>query len=421
MATPEYTVTNGHANTTMHATATNDTNGAKFEFPSSKSPSLTLVPATEAEKQTIWSKNANEWRGALSREVYLRREEHLSSQDLTIGGGITLWILIDSNDPHRTILSSCETYRKKAVIAVNGSVHGVVSHGIGSVFCPPECRKRGYGARMMTELGPKLKTWHVRDGESVAFSILYSDIGKRFYNNYGWEPFNSSHISIPTLHLKAPTYESLNLPEARALLAGDLPKLCSIDEQLIRSSLQSAPADKTFVALLPDIATIRWHHAREEFVAQELLGKTPEVKGAIVGTEVGKRIWCYFTRMFYNPNPSESKGNTLHILRIVVEERGLFTWERASVNADMSAYIPAIAALFRVALEEAKKWNMAEVETWNPTNATAKAVHVLCPNAEVIDRDSESIASLMWYGPRRTSGPVAEEVDWLGNEKYGWC
>jgi hypothetical protein len=274
---------------------------------------------------------------------------------------------------------------------------------------------------MMTELGPKLRTWGVRDGESAAFSILYSDIGKQFYNTYGWEPFNSSHISIPTSYLQVPTYASLELPQARPLLASDLPKLCAVDEQLVRSSLKDAPADQTFVALLPDIATIRWHHARENFVGQELHGNAPEVKGAIVGTEPGKRIWCYFTRMFYNADPSKSEGNTLHILRIVVEERGLFTWERASAEVDLSAYIPAIAALFKAALEEARKWNMAEVEIWNPTEATVKAAQVLAPDAKVIDRDIESIASVMWYGARKSPGPVADEVDWLGNEKYGWC
>jgi GNAT superfamily N-acetyltransferase len=399
----------------------NGTHPLSPDLPSSKSPSLILTPATEAEKQTIWSTNANEWKGALSFEAYLRRERHLANQDFTIAGGITHWILVDSYDSNRTILSSCETYRKKAVLAANGHVNAVVSHGIGSVFCSPACRKRGYAARMMEEVGKMLKTWGVREGERAAFSILYSDIGKKFYNSVGWEPFNSSHISIPASFANVPTYASLDLPEVRPLYPSDLKSLCLADEQLVRSSMAEAPKDKTFVALTPDLATIKWHHAREEFVAQELHGKVPDVKGAIVGTEAGRRVWCYFTRMFYNGNPAESKGNTLHILRIVVEERGLFTWERASADADLSAYIPAIAALFKLALTEAKKWNMEGVEAWNPTEPTVKAAKVLCPSAKIVDRDQESIASLMWYGSRRNDGPVAEEVDWLGNEKYGWC
>ncbi|KIW06906.1 hypothetical protein, variant [Verruconis gallopava] len=390
-------------------------------LPSSTSPSLTLVVATEAEREKIWNKNSGEWRGALSHEAYLRREKHLSNQDFTKDGGITLWILVDSNDPNRTILSSCETYRKRAVIAMDGKVQDVISYGIGSVFCPPECRGNGLSSRMMKELAQKLKSGSVREGESVAFSILFSDIGKKFYNKMGWEPFNSSNISIPTFWKGTPPHASLDLPPSRPLFASDLPSLCAIDEQLVRSSLLHAPADKTFVALIPDIETIRWHHAREDFVAREIHGKSPDVKGAIVGTEPGKRVWCYFTRMFYNSNPNQSNGNTLHVLRIVVEERGLFTWERASADADMSAYIPAISSLFAAALSEAQKWNMHEVEIWNPTEPTVRAAQALYPGAKVIDRDNESIASLMWYGPRKTTGPVADEVDWLGNEKYGWC
>ena len=230
-------------------------------------------------------------------------------------------------------------------------------------------------------------------------------------------------ISIPTSLADVPTYVSLDLPETQPLYFNDLPKYCGIDEILVRTSLANATKDKTFVALIPDIATIKWHHAREDFVAQELhgKGKIPDVKGAIVGTEPGKRVWCYFTRTFYNADPAASKGNTLHILRIVVEEQGLFTWERASTDADMSAYIPAIAALFKAALVEAKKWNMERVDLWNPTDATFKAAQMIQPDAKIIDRDEESIASLMWYGERKSAGPVADEVDWLGNEKYGWC
>lgn len=270
----------------------------------------------------------------------------------------------------------------------------------------------------MVEIAALLKTWGVPKGETAAFSILYSDIGKQFYTKLGWEPFNSSHISIPSsVTGDAPT----ELPQARPLYSADMPELCTIDEQLVRSSLSQAPKNKTHVALVPDIATIKWHHAREEFVAQELHNKVPDVKGAMVETESGKRVWCYFTRVFYNGNPSESKGNTLHILRIVVEEHGLFTWERASADANLSAYVPAIAALFRLALTEAKKWNMAEVEAWNPTESIVQAAQVLCPDAKVVHRDAESIASLMWYGSRKHDGPIAEEVDWLGNEKYGWC
>ena len=54
----------------------------------------------------------------------------------------------------------------------------VVSHGIGSVFCNPEYRRRGYAQRMMEELGKMLDTWNQERGKKTEFTVLYSDIGK---------------------------------------------------------------------------------------------------------------------------------------------------------------------------------------------------------------------------------------------------
>ena len=226
--------------------------------------------------------------------------------------------------------------------------------------------------------------------------------------------------------MQTPTKANVDhLPEARPLYPADLDDLCKLDEALIRESMKqsSLHSDKMFIAVIPDIETIRWHHAREEFVAKELYNKTPDIKGAIVGTEVGKRVWCYWTRMWYNDDPEVTTSNTLHVLRLVVEEKGLFNWEKHTPEeaAEMAAYIPSITALLALAQRQAAEWRMAEVEVWNPTDATIKAVRAIEPNAQVIARDQQSISSLKWYGKRTQEGPVVEYVDWIGNEKYGWC
>jgi len=195
-----------------------------------------------------------------------------------------------------------------------------------------------------------------------------------------------------------------SLPSARRLYAADLPELCALDEKLIRQRLAKVPAGETSVALIPDINNIRWHQAREEFVGNELYGRMPDVKGAIVGTEPGKRVWCYWTRLWYNANPSESNGNAMNILRLVIED------EEHAGN-----YVDAISALFAAALEQAKQWNMELIEAWNPTHEVVEGAKRLVPEAAVVDRDTESITSLMWYGR------ADEKVDWIMNEKYGWC
>lgn len=113
--------------------------------------------------------------------TYLRRETHLENQAFTRDGGITFWILVDTTLPPnaRPILASCESLRKRAVIARgDGQVSDIISHGIGSVFCNLEHRGRGYAQRMITELGKKLDNWQQKDEERASFTVLYSDIGK---------------------------------------------------------------------------------------------------------------------------------------------------------------------------------------------------------------------------------------------------
>lgn len=153
----------------------------------------------------------------------------------------------------------------------------------------------------------------------------------------------------------------------------------------------------------------------------ELHGKTPKVKGAIAGTEKGKRVWCLWTRMWYNNNPAEAKGNALHILRLVLENGA---WEDAAPGleegqAEDHSQDAVIAALMAMAQREAEEWKMEHVEIWNPTSAIVSAAQRLDPSAKVVDRDEESIASLQWFPEH--DGPMAEKIDWIGNEKYGWC
>lgn len=151
-------------------------------LPLSTSVSLALVHPTEAEKRATWLLNGQIWRGALSLPAYLRREEFLGNQPLTRNGGLSFWVLVDSSTPPsnpRRILASCETIRKRALIAKPGRrVEEVVSHGIGSVFCDPQFRGRGYAERMMRELGQILDTSRHEADMTIGFTVLFSDIGK---------------------------------------------------------------------------------------------------------------------------------------------------------------------------------------------------------------------------------------------------
>jgi len=177
-----------------------------------------------------------------------------------------------------------------------------------------------------------------------------------------------------------------------------------------------------------------WHHAREEFAANELKLGNPEIKGAIVGNEAGERAWIIWARTWNgDPYKRDDPGNVLNVLRIVVEEeeeigRDDFSNFANTANGDSSSLpnngahvrksVQYVASLLLAAQQEATKFNLSEVQAWNPTPTTAQAAKVAYPGvAAVIDRESQSIASLKWY----SSGSPLDEVEWIGNEKYGWC
>lgn len=150
--------------------------------PLSTSNSLALMHPTEAERRATWLLNGQNWRGALSLPAYLRREEFLGNQSLTRSGGLSSWVLVDNSSPPpapRRILATCETIRKKALVAKPGRrVEEVISHSIGSVFCDPKLRGRGFARRMMRELAQRLDTWQQEAETTTDFTVLFSDIGK---------------------------------------------------------------------------------------------------------------------------------------------------------------------------------------------------------------------------------------------------
>lgn len=385
------------------------------DLPSQDSPDLHLVVATQEEWLAQQHVNSTEWKGALDLEAYLRREDYLFNQELTKDGGITPWSLVyePEGSSKRLALCGCESQNKKALVGRQGKVEKVIAHAVASVFCPSQNRGKGYAGRMMSELGKRLSKWQAKDGNQVLFSVLYSDIGKKFYAARGWQAFPSAHVSLPGKPSSAD-----DLPKVQMLKSEDLPELCDIDERLLRSRLaKSSSSGGPAVALLPDSRTLWWHHAREEFVAKELFDRDPAIKGATTG-EVGSRVWCYWTRVW--TNPQEEEPNTLHILRLVFEDDSFSDFAPASVEgaekSKQSRSAKSVAALCAAAQAEASQWDMKEVQIWNPTSTTLAAAQLLDTKASIEHREAESIASLQWYGDGSW-----QSIDWVCNEKYGWC
>jgi len=341
-------------------------------LPAGESPDLILVPATASERIASIKLNSVAWKGPLDVQTYIERENHLLQQRLT-RDGLTCWILVDRNEPEdeRTILSSCESYRKTALLAHDGQVEKVSTHGVGSVYCRPEFRGKGYAKRMLEELSTKLETWEMEKEprRKSLFTVLFSDIGKKFYAQFGWRPFSSSHMSLPA------TTGGPEKAATRDLFAEDVQKcLCSetvlakLRDQMRLASQKTSGAK---IAILPNFDHFVWHWAREEFYAENLIPERspPVVKGA---GDDQTRVYCAWNRNF----GEAPEDNVLYILRWVYDE--------PTSQAEEQATVQAMAAILRRAQQEAHEWNMSKVEFWNPTPLLQKAVALVDPKVELL-------------------------------------
>jgi GNAT superfamily N-acetyltransferase len=377
------------------------------------------------------------WGGPLKREDYLKREEFLMTVPLAKNGGVTHWILTDRQGvpDQRPIYASCETLRKRAVCSRLGADGEVIvqegtAHNIGSVFTNPAYRGKGYASRMMADLGPVLKEWSVgrkkkpsKDEEEQGtnkivthslFSTLYSDIGKTFYATHGWAPFESSHFYFKpaTAPANAESNADGASPKVKKLGYHDLAKLCYDDENVLRKAIEQRAKllpstngkTKVCAALIPDLDQFLWHMMREDFITKHIFGKTPEVRGALYG-EAGQRVWAVWVRGYYG-NVDNIKDNTFYILRFVVEDEEKVAEEYVA---------EAFSNIMRLAQEEAREWRSFDIQLWNPSPLLKSAAAKSGLEHTMVDRETSSIPSLMWYGEEETAA-----VDWVLNEKYAW-
>ncbi|KAI1079142.1 hypothetical protein F5B20DRAFT_180512 [Whalleya microplaca] len=404
------------------------------DLPPASAPTLVLTNPTEAERQQTWTRNHAEWGGALSLQEYLAREPYLTTIPLAADGGITHWILTDSSNSsstagERPVLASCESLRKRVLVASPGSegsekaageVKDGIAYGVGSVYTYPEHRGRGYAARMLSDLGTFLRTYQASDrgGEEAVASALWSDIGKVFYARMGWAVFPSMHVafrvsasastpSTPTVEANGGTIKPTAITP---ITYANLPAFCAADEALLRGKLSAAAAEsgRTSVAFAPDHNALRWHLFRDDFITGKLFPARArsEIKGAAAGVE-GRRVWAVWARNYHRDVDVVDK-NTLYILRVAVED------EKAAGEGGEEA-TAAFAAVMRTALREAESWRLGKVDLWNPSPVVRGLIERSGLAHQWVDRDVNSIPSMMWYGKEDSS-----EINWVANEKFCW-
>lgn len=378
-------------------------------LPSAQSTDVILVPATSPEYVQTAYLNAVAWKGPLNMDQYLEREVQLQSVGLTKDGRITGWILTSTAlpanpDGTRPILASCESIVSSAFIARAGKLQKVQIHGIASVYTRPEYRGKGYAGRMMADLGKRLETWQQIHNQPNPYSVLYSDIGRNFYAQFGWKPHDSTHIHLPLLARADYEKAATSFPPIQDLSSKDLQSLPTVrfaQEELQRLSTKEPKV--TFTALSPDVDHFEWHHSREEYLTQ-LRGKGQHVvKGAIHRDTGLAVIWS----LRY---AEQSKDWQLALLHTVIP----------SDIQPSEANQRILAALLLRSQVEASDWDMAGgVDIWDPSELVVAAARLLRthdqPEVEVITRDKEHICSLRWGGSQE------HESVWIFKQEYAWC
>ncbi|KAI4250452.1 MAG: hypothetical protein L6R40_000050 [Gallowayella cf. fulva] len=332
---------------------------------------------------------------------------------------MTTWVLVEKNLPpdHRRIFCSCESFLKRSLMSdTAGKVEDVIIHGIASVFCPLEYRRRGYAARHMKEIAKALRNWQSYQTR-VAGSVLYSDIGRRYYAKFGWQPNASNwHMEFPPMNIP---WSSI----AREIVEDDLGGLCQRDEAIIRDAL-AKPTDgvKKRVTILPDVDHMLWHIRKEDFATQKLFGKTPRAKGAIAGPP-GHQVWAIWTHRYYMHPNSESPGNVLYILRLVVEgddsaNRPPSSRDKAFQQEKPERPVESLIAVLHCAQAEAAEWQLNHVKLWEPSPWVQDVITKSNISHRFVEREDDSVASCMWYDDHH--GQEAAPV-WINNEHYAWC
>jgi len=367
---------------------------------------LIITAPTDDERVQTWAGTHQLWGAALTLEDYLERERRQLDIPLARNGGLTNWILTEAASPAgapRPILSSCETLKKRVLVkGKDGKVTEGTAHGVASVFTQSEHRGKGYASTMMSQLSETLADKEKTSEGSAICSVLWSDIGKKFYARSGWQPFDSNHVEFSALQTPATIPENIETLDSLETLA----PLVEADEAILRARFESATqGPKIQVALLPSLDQIHWHLLRERFVSQSLFPErtvSPSHGAIYTSPTTGKRVWSLWTRS-YSGKIDQPEKNTLYLLRLVVED--------GIVDAELKT---ALQGITDIARSLAGQWACGKVEMWNPDEKTKAAAQAL--GGKYISREEGSLPALNWFG----KGP-AEDVEWIWSEKYAWC
>ncbi|KAF1851890.1 uncharacterized protein K460DRAFT_413384 [Cucurbitaria berberidis CBS 394.84] len=326
----------------------------------------------------------------LSEADFVDRETFLNDQPLTRNGGCRVWCLYRANAPS-TVLSTCRTIRRAILLKDSHGIREEIGYCIVSVVTSTEHRGQGLASLLLHHVAQ----WLDGPGQA-AVSMLYSN-REEFYAKNGWVAMPAAEISITGKSSIQHNHDSRIESALEALGDGDITQLCARDVQSLRSHIETvAIAQGDILAtILPTAELISLQHARADFVGLKLNGTTPQRKGV----RYASKAWLYWHHDF--------RKQCLYIQRL-----------RTYVK-NKSIRIKIIVALFLQACQEAERWGLPRVVTWDLSSDVCEAAKLLGSgsNEGITTREArrKETMSLRWTG-----GVQLKSAAIAPNEAYAW-
>ncbi|KAI0372039.1 hypothetical protein BV20DRAFT_964740 [Pilatotrama ljubarskyi] len=405
---------------------------------------LSLFPATPEQVRRSRENTAAEWAKGLSVDQYVQRDVIMDTHEHAAGGKLITWVLAPRSNPTTLdFMCSCETFRRTAVVAKRAKevdareVREVTAYGVASVYTPPRNRHKGYASHMMrllhwvlaprsalppsfpAEWGapPDVDMLRSLGAANAHFSVLYSDVGKRFYQSVGPTPgANDGWVvkgALETSKMLDPASDPTNSGAAsptppgvtiQRLSEDDVIALYDHDAVLIKNDLSrfAGDTDLTLFSFLPDKGV-------GAFVMRRIMDFKEDMTVVRPTTQWGFAVLPYGARTLKDALRPDS-GAPLSFVTWTLDLRtSPRTLVVARLRADEHTFPIILDQLLVVAREE----KVEKVEFWYlrpELRAIANARG--WPTKE----RAEHLSAVKWYGEEKE-----DDVEWVYNEKFCWC
>jgi hypothetical protein len=212
---------------------------------------LIAVQARDDEKRGRDVLGHAAWGDRLTIDEFVAREERLRATPFA-RASMTMWLLVEEDDPARRPWSSLETFRVP-------SRHGMrpgFTYEIASVLTEPALRGQGYASLLLTEVGA-----HIAREPRAQAMTLYSDVGAAIYARAGYAP-------VPAEDWVFSAQRAQGSAVARS------------DDRAVLEAVLAAHRPRGRFALRPSADQVDWHRERERIYA-EALGTSAVAHGVL--------------------------------------------------------------------------------------------------------------------------------------------